>query len=461
MFTNACLIATATAAAIAMFPNSAHAQDPGEAGSKITGGITVITDVSTELNRDQIEKGLEDIMKDESCESLAAGKEFYDNNSDYFKGVPFYKETTGQEYQLYIDYFGTKNFVNKYVNAGFSNGSVTYKFKNGADFSKLPGDTTGSGACVGREEGVKKVLGYTLSYIDLIQYQEEAIELLRGGCILVNDLFLDDGSENPSPCKDAVNAWEKAIATYSGSLEGKYGKNLSEAGKYGKWLQALAGKRCANFKTCGATDDDRTNKGAPSRASINIFGLFLQGRDAVFNGRIASVRRIVSEINKEITVTRVQGVLRYAYRTGINKSKKDKEIAEGAAFAFGLLPQIWACNQKSAKFLAANTDIGSDATSQLNGKSVSFSNVRAALECHYGCLGIRFDDVGELNDCVDPDTGGPGLCFQKKADSPNVCKSTSAERKFRNKCKNIAPPKGKNKQKAKTRFGTVAIKRYS
>lgn len=450
IFTNACLIA---AAAVMMFPTTAVAQDQGEAGTKITGGATLITNVEAELNRDQIQGELETIMKNEECASLASGKVYYDDQ-DYFKQAPFYKDNIGGELKLYTEYFDDDDFINTYVNAAFAGEKVRFKRKNGADYSKLPGNTDGSGTCVGREEGVKKVLAYTLPYIDMNQYFEEAVELIREKCILINDIFQGE------PCTSAVNAWEKAMASYSGSLEGEYGKNLEESGKYGKWLQALAGKRCANFKTCGNEDvNDPTDKGFPARTSINIFGLFLQGRDAVINGRIGAVRRIISEINKEITVTRIQGVLRYAYRTGVLKSTKDKEIAEGAAFAFGLLPQIWACNVKSAQYLAQNTDAGGARTSRVGKNKVNFSQLRLALECNYKCLGIRFDDVGELNDC--DDDGNKALCFSKKKDSTNICKSTKTDKDFLKKCARAAPPKSVNKKYKNTRFGVVSTKRYS
>lgn len=445
MFTNACL----SFLAAAMVPTVALAQSLGQPGSKIGLGYTLETNVQTELNRDKIQKQLEDTMKDEQCGSLAAGKSYYDaEKSSYFEAVPFYSEKIGKEYQLYIDYFGDEDFIKKYVDAAFSGSGVTYENGNGADFSKLPGNTEGSGECVGREEGVKKVLAYTGSYIDMNQYMEQALQKVINGCVYV------DGLGN-NPCSDALNAWEKALATWSGSIEGEYGANTVEAGKYGKWLQALSGKRCANFKTCGNSDNDATNKGVPSRTGINIVSLFSQGSVAVKTGRFQILRRIISEINKEITVTRIQGVLRYAYRTGILGSTKDKEIAEGAAFAFGLLPQIWACNKESARILAENTDIGSDKTSQRNGQSVTFGDVRAALECNYFCLGIRFDDVGSLNDCTD------GECFGKRKDSPNICKKNYNKINLKNKCKAVAPSKKKNGSKAKTRFGALAKKRFS
>jgi hypothetical protein len=308
-------------------------------------------------------------------------------------------------------------------------------------------------------EAVKKVLAYTSTYIDLNQYFEESIDEIQKGCNWSKDLYIN-GEPNTNPCTKAVNAWEKALATWSGSMEGEYGRNLQEPGNSGMFLQALAEKRCVNFKTCGLSKDDATNDGVTPRANMNIVSAFAKGRNAVFNGQLGLTRRVVSEINKELTVSLIQGVLRYSYRVGKNLSKLDKEIAEGGAFAFGLLPQIYACNKRSAKILAANTDIGGDRTSQQNGKTASFQNVRAALECNYKCLGIRFADVGELNDCTNPSDNSKTLCFGKRPDKGNICKIQNSSN-FNQKCARVAPKDNKNKTFAKTRFGSVGKKQFS
>ena len=286
-------------------------------------------------------------------------------------------------------------------------------------------------------EAVKKVLAYTSTYIDLNQYFEESFDEIQKGCNWSKDLYIN-GEPNTNPCTKAVNAWEKALATWSGSMEGKYGRNLQEPGNSGMFLQALAEKRCVNFKTCGLSKDDATNDGVTPRANMNIISAFAKGRNAVFNGQLGLARRVVSEINKELTVSRIQGVLRYSYRVGKNLSKLDKEIAEGGAFAFGLLPQIYACNKMSAQILAANTDIGGDRTSQQNGKTASFQNVRAALECNYKCLGIRFADVGELNDCTNPGDNSKTLCFRKRPNKGNICKIQNSS-KFNQKWLELHP----------------------
>ena len=305
------------------------------------------------------------------------------------------------------------------------------------------------------------MIGYTSTYIELNQYMQQAVQLVQdeqNPCIWSKDLYVD-GKLNSSPCKDAVNAWEKAIATWSGSIEGEYGRNLREPGETGKFLQALAEKRCANYGTCGTAKKfvDRLNKGVTPLANMGITASFEKGRAAIFYGKIGEAKRIISEINKDLTISRIQGVMRYAYRMG-KGSKKDKEIAEGAAFALGVLPQIYACNKNSAKIIAQNMQIGGDFSTQSNGKSVNFANVRAAFECNYPCLGIRFSDVGSLNDCT-AENGDKTNCFTAKKDKGNICQSPFSK-KFKTKCKRVAPNNLKNKTFAKTRFGKVSLKQY-
>jgi len=445
---------------------SALGQTLGEPGS-ITVGIKLMTNVTTELYRDSFEKKLEDIMKDESCESLELGKEYYNGEGAvYFDSIPHYTDNNSVEYDLYLDYYGP-NFLRKWVNAAFAGGKTNLrKNRFSANYAKLPGNLeTGkdkaSGECVGREEGVKKGIAYTSTYIDLNQYFQQALDLLEGedGCVWGRQLFIDCVGEkdpvcqeNPSPCEDAVNAWEKAIATWGGSIEKGYGRNRKEPGENGKWLFALANKRCANFKTCGTSDADATFKGATARANMRIQSLFSKGRDAVFNGDKAKVEKTISEINKELTIIRIQGTLRYSYRMGEKKSTRDKEIAEGATFAYGAIPQVYACNPKSAAILKDNLEIGGAATT---GGNVNFKNVLLAFECNYGCLGITYDDIGELNECKNKEDE-VDICFEKKKTPTDICKF-KLDKVSTNKCKKIAPKKKKNKQWFATRFGKITL----
>jgi len=115
--------------------------------------------------------------------------------------------------------------------------------------------------------------------------------------------------------------------------------------------------------------------------------------------------------------------------------------------------------KKAALVVSANTDIGGEKTSQDNDQSANFNNVRAALECSYICLGIRYSDVGELNDCVD-EAGEKTLCFKKRKDKGDIC-NVKNNKKYKGKCAKISPKENDNNTFSKTRFGFIAKSNWS
>jgi hypothetical protein len=82
-----------------------------------------------------------------------------------------------------------------------------------------------------------------------------------------------------------------------GSLEGTDG-----AGS-GKMVYALADKRCANFKTCGAAGG--TTSGT-SKINYDLMSLFEQGRMLLQLGECSSVRPLVERIVDLMTVPLIQ-----------------------------------------------------------------------------------------------------------------------------------------------------------
>lgn len=87
-------------------------------------------------------------MGDESCTQLAEGKKVY-NDESYYADIPHYTGSKGIEMKLYDDYYGS-GFLQKWTKGAFDNGKVNFE-NFPQDFSKLPGETDGSGDCVGRE----------------------------------------------------------------------------------------------------------------------------------------------------------------------------------------------------------------------------------------------------------------------------------------------------------------------
>jgi hypothetical protein len=411
-------------------------------------------------------------MGDESCDALAAGEDYYNKEADYFRNIPAYTKKTGVELALYEKYYG-KDFLNNWVDAAFQDKKSDLKNFN-QDYTKQaferklkdkedPSLGFKDGECVGREEAVKKSIAYTGTYIQMNQYFEEAKEEVENGCVWAtsDNLYVCDTpgegdsvdvntcKRNFNECKDAVNAWEKAIATWSGSLEDEYGLNLKAGGEYGKSLFALAGKRCDDFGTCGTrSKDDKYAKDVLANANYKIAGLLGSGRNAIYSGDAKLASFIVAEINAQLTVILIQGTLRYAYRLGEKGSKFDKEVAEGAAFAFGAIPQVDACYKASSKILSEELAIGGKPTAG----TVNFDKILSAFECSYDCLGISFDDVGELAECDgEGEDKGTTLCFTKKSRNSNICKKE--DKKFKKSCKKFR--KKPNKSFINTRYGKI------
>merc|ERR1740129_375562 len=91
-----------------------------------------------------------------------------------------------------------------------------------------------------------------------------------------------------------------------------------------------------------------------------------------------------------MTIPVIQGTLRYAYKVGMGVATGEKEKAEGAVFAAGVLPRVHACNEADAATIYENMKVGAPAT--------DFYAVLSAFENNYECMGIADWEVGALYD---------------------------------------------------------------
>ena len=80
---------------------------------------------------------------------------------------------------------------------------------------------------------------------------------------------------------DSVQALDEAVAFYTGSLEGTDGSTD------GVFVHALAEKRCADFKTCGANGDQITGN---AKVNINIFSHFSQMKSNIASRNCEAAR---------------------------------------------------------------------------------------------------------------------------------------------------------------------------
>jgi hypothetical protein len=194
----------------------------------------------------------------------------------------------------------------------------------------------------------------------------------------VDDCISSDTKRND----DSVQALDEAVAFYTGSLEGTDGSSDK-----GVFVYALAEKRCANFKTCGAAGDQNTGN---AKVNINIFAQFSQMKANIANKDCEAARGNKEEIAKQLFVPMIQGTIRYAYIQS-QPEPTAKAEAEGAAFAAAVLPLVASCNEAAAATIFEEMKPGS-------GNTADFASVKNAFESTYSCLGISCADVGGLYD---------------------------------------------------------------
>ena len=101
-----------------------------------------------------IQAKFQEILGDESCSSVDAGLKYYEGDGSLLKNLPTYKENKGAIWNLYEQYYGSKDFCDEWVTKALKGG--VFKSDNGSvDFSKFPGNLGDKddpdGECVGRE----------------------------------------------------------------------------------------------------------------------------------------------------------------------------------------------------------------------------------------------------------------------------------------------------------------------
>jgi len=262
--------------------------------------------------------------------------------------------------EMFKNYYGVADYGDMWVTAAFDKTATAFE-KGNADFS----DDSVTGF-VGRREAIKKGTVYLNIFMYVIREFEDAITDCKTECDVASN------------CNDdPVHAWDEGVAFYSGSLEGADGAS-------GKMLHEVADKRCGNYGTCGA---DGKGKEGNSYVNIELFKLFNQGKDQLRKGECGAGKATVKAITNMMYIPLIQGTLRYAYKVGVLNSG-EKEKAEGAVFAAGVLPLIDSANANAAVTIYDNMKIGAAST--------DFNLVRSAFEDVYSELDISCDDIGGL-----------------------------------------------------------------
>ena len=271
------------------------------------------------------------------------------------------------DFQKFFDYYGSYNYADEWITNAFGGGSTN--FKNGdADFSKLT--FTGKGECAMKGTAYMSVFMYVIRELEDAVYDKCVKQCAVDQC---ND--------------DAVNALDEAVAFYTGSLEGTDGTGD------GNLIYNLADKRAGNYKTAGLNGDEITGT---AKVNYDIFMQFDKFRAGITGDSCPDVIAAKERIVQLMFVPMIQGTLRYAYKRSSESGAGEKEEAEGAVFAAGVLPMVHACNANDALTIYTEMKVGS-------GGDTDFPAVKKAFEKNYKCLGVTGEDIGGLFDTVTDD----------------------------------------------------------
>lgn len=259
--------------------------------------------------------------------------------------------------QKFVNYYGTVNYADEYIQAAFSKTSTNFLNGN-ARFNDYGFD--------GRVEAIEKATAYMSIGLYAIRELEDAIVDCNRGC-------------DTDECNDdAVQALDEAVAFYTGALEGEDGSGS------GNLMYSLADKRCADFKTCGLNGDETSGT---SKVNIEIFREFEDMKDNLSVENCKAAEKNKERIAELFFVPLIQGTLRYAYITNTETSPTEKADSEGAVFAAAVLPMVHDCNARDAEIIYENMRNGQ------NG-SANFEKVKSAFERNYRCMNIKCSDVG-------------------------------------------------------------------
>lgn len=190
---------------------------------------------------------------------------------------------------------------------------------------------------------------------------------------------LDDCQSDCVSCNDgSVHAWDEGVAFYTGSLEGADGSGE------GVLLYALADKRCVDYHTCSASGNGLDGT---SKVNHELFQLFSLGNYQLLTGDCPAARKTKDRVAQLMYIPLVQGALRYAYKMEFLQGG-EKENAEGAIFAAGVVPKVAHFNQGAADTIYSNLKMGT--------RNTNYAATKKAFENVYPQMGITCADVGGL-----------------------------------------------------------------
>lgn len=257
-------------------------------------------------------------------------------------------------YEKYHRYYGAYNYGNEWIMAAF-NRDMTNFDRGNADFSGYGDDEVD-----GIVEAIKKGTVFLNVYMEVIKSMEQAVDK----CLAGED--------------SRVQSWDEAVAFYVGSIA------KVTNGNEGNFLYSNAKKRCRNFGTC----EENNGAGGEAKANTEIFAQFTEAQRYVFVGECEEVRLAKNRICDMMAVPLIQGTIRFAYLMGEEGIIDARSDVTSATFAASILPLVQSCSPVDAQVLYSNMRVGAT--------SVSFSDVKSALDRNLHCMGLTCADVGGL-----------------------------------------------------------------
>ena len=135
-------------------------------------------------------------------------------------------------YKQFYDYYGSFTYADDWALAALDGTTLTFAAPASLTFN------FGDAADAARKEAVKKGTASMHVWMYAIREFEDAIDDCVTCTANCNEFSANDAG--------SVHQWDKAVAFYTGSLEGTEQGGNSD----GKLVYRLAEKRCADFGTC-------------------------------------------------------------------------------------------------------------------------------------------------------------------------------------------------------------------
>ena len=185
----------------------------------------------------------------------------------------------------------------------------------------------------------------------------------------------------------AVHEVDEAVAFWTGTLEGIDGSGS------GVLAYGLAEKRCPQFTTCGINGDSEEGN---AKANIDAFAVFNDLSQSIVDNRCEDAQANTDRLIQLAAIPLIQGALTYAHETGEEMDTTDKAEAEGATFAFLVLPIVHACSPDDAATIYDRLKTGQE-------NNADYAAVKLAFENNYECMGITAADIGVFNKAASED----------------------------------------------------------